>query len=90
MRRHAPSRWSNFPGRDSDCRAVDADVVCLSCLGKDCGRQSRPKLTPNDLLQLVSRTLLGVRLNILTTRVLTREQLRDLLAYLSSLKEDGS
>jgi hypothetical protein len=44
-------------------------VTSLSCLGKDCGRQLQPKLLPNDLPQLESKPLLGVRLNILTTLV---------------------
>jgi hypothetical protein len=43
-------------------------VPNLSCLGKDCRRPAQPKLLPNDLPQLESKPLLGVRPNILTTR----------------------
>ena len=40
----------------------------LSRLGKDCGLQPQPKLLPNDLPQLESKPILGVRLSILTIR----------------------
>ena len=52
----------------------------LSCLGKDCRRQPQPKLLPNDLPQLESKPLLGVRLNILTTGPKAKAALTTLLA----------
>ena len=44
------------------------NMINLSCLGEDCGRQPRPKLVASDLPQIQSSSPVGVRLSILTLR----------------------